>query len=382
MSSLNRPRVESVDLLRGLVMILMLLDHTRSGWNEGTGLDPLDLVNGSPALFLTRWVTHFCAPVFVLLTGLSASLARSGSLKLLRRGATLIALELLVVSILWGRVFFLGSVLFQVIWAIGFGLVVLAGLKRLGHLGAALVGIAIIAGHNALPNLTFDNSVFQLLWALMHQHQSVVIAGFTFEVLYPALPWAGVLALGYGLGGLYLGVPGGDNGDTPGAQARRRTVLAVGGAVAVLAFFVLRHLNGYGDPRPWRGRSSGGQASTLLTFLDLLKVEKYPPSLDYLLMTLGPALLSLAAFDGLKPSRNNLLTVLGRNALFYYFVHLLVLAVVLVAADGVLVVVGVEHEFGALPFRFDLGYTYLVWALLLPVLYGLCRAWENRKRKT
>jgi hypothetical protein len=118
----------------------------------------------------------------------------------------------------------------------------------------------------------------------------------------------------------------------------------------------------------------------LLTLLDLLKVEKYPPSLDYLLMTLGPALLALAALDGARPGQHHLLTVLGRNALFYYLVHLLVLAVVLVAADGLLVLAGVEPEFGRLPFPFPLVWTYVVWASLIPPLYGLCRWWEGRRR--
>jgi uncharacterized membrane protein len=368
-----RRRIVAIDALRGLVMVLMLLDHARSGWNEGGGIDPLDLAKGYPLLFLTRWITHFCAPVFVLLTGLSAGLTRSAkgetagraAARLAKRGLWLFCFELIVISPLWGRVIFLNGIMFQVIGAIGVSLLALALLQPLPRIAVGLIGIAIIAFHNLIPDRSFAAPLGNLLWGLLHQSELVAFApGWGVVVLYPVLPWIGVMALGYGLSGLYAA-----------AERERRLALAALGALFILAFAALRAMKGYGDPRPWQSHASG-----FVTLLDFIKVEKYPPSLLYILMTVGPALLFLAGFDRLRLATEHPLLVFGRTPLFYYLVHLVMLAIALLLADALVYALGISPAFWSLPFAYPLVWTYAVWLALLAPLYFVCRARDRAGR--
>lgn len=308
------PRLEGVDLVRGLVMVAMVLDHTRD-YFAVTTFDPTDLSRSTPALFLTRWVTHFCAPTFALLAGIGARLAGRGrgpgSLArfLLTRGLWLILLEETVVK--FGLLFrpSPGLLLGLVLWSLGGSFVLLSAFAAM-RVPAWLVGalgLAIIAGHNLL-DLVSPGAVgpLQPLVVLLLRPGAIPMpGGVTAVVGYPLLPWFGVVAVGYWLGGLY------------GLEScRRRKVLAWIGLAAIGLFAALRAWNGYGEPRPW---SRGADALT--SVLSFVNCTKYPPSLQFLLMTLGPAILALAAFDRGAGAIGRPLVTIGRVPLFFYLLQ-------------------------------------------------------------
>ena len=322
-----RARLLAPDLLRGLVMVLMALDHTRDFFTTAR-FDPLDLARTTPALFLTRWVTHFCAPTFVLLAGASAYLyGRRGRTRaevsrfLLTRGLWLVVLEVTVVRFGW---FFNVDYIRtggQVIWAIGWAMVVLAGLSyALSVRAVAAVGVGIIVGHNLLDPLTPDHfGAWGWLWTVLHEGGPINPADrHQLVEAYPLLPWIGVMCAGYGFGALLV-LP----------DLRRRRVLLTLGLSLMAAFVALSLLNRYGDPAPWTP-----QRTPFLTLLAALDREKYPPSLLYLLMTLGPAIAALPLLERWPegPPRRFFLTF-GRVPLIYYLLHLpLIHALALVAA--------------------------------------------------
>jgi uncharacterized membrane protein len=317
----TRPRVASIDLLRGGIMILMALDHTRDFFGA-SGMNPRDVTE--PALFLTRWVTHYCAPLFIFLAGISAFLYGTQerttgevSLFLLTRGVWLMALEFTLVRLGWS--FDLSAHFFvaQVIWVIGASMVVLAGLVHMPR--PAIVGIALvtICGHNLLdgiPAETFGARAW--IWNLLHQPQLLQLGPDTkLLALYPLIPWLGVMAAGYALGPLF-------KADT---TTRMRWLGGLGGLVTV-GFVVLRVVNRYGDPGTW-----AEQGSPLGTALSFLNCEKYPPSLLYLMMTLGPGLLMLAAFEHAKGRLTDWVITFGRVPLFYYVAHIYLIHALAVA---------------------------------------------------
>ncbi len=285
-------RIVAIDLVRGFVMVVMLLDHARDFLHrEGLTGDPTDPATTTAALYFTRWITHFCAPVFVLLAGWSARIAQSHrpvARDLVARGLLLIAIELLVLRpLIWFSLDFSFLAHLQVIWAIGAAMASLGLLLQLRVPAAAIgaLGLLLVAGHNLLPHPGFSFSVFPSLESVaMVLHRKGAIALFADDgpiafVQYPLVPWIGVLWCGHALGGI----------ERLDETRRRRWLLAIGGS-ATLLFLALRLMNGYGDPRPW-----STQATPLQTLFSFLRVEKYPPSLAYLLMTLGPALLGLGA---------------------------------------------------------------------------------------
>lgn len=330
-----RPRIDSVDLLRGIVMVIMMLDHTRDFIHSGALLfDPLDLSKTTVWLFLTRWITHFCAPVFVFLAGTGAYLQFTrGKSKselsrfLITRGLWLVVLEVTVVRFLVTfsvdpkLLFFL-----QVIWVIGVSMIVLAALIHLPLKVIAGFGLVMIALHNLLdryPAAPWRGPGTPVpgwgakFWMILHQ-QAFFPAGPTFPspivaVLYPLIPWVGVMAAGYAFGALYR----------KDAETRRRWLLSIG-ASAVFLFIIIRAFDKYGEPQHW-----SQQKNFLFTVLSFINTTKYPPSLDYLLMTLGPAILSLAFFE---PTRSaiaeasssvgrwvrNFFVTFGRVPLFFY----------------------------------------------------------------
>ncbi len=364
-------RLISIDLMRGLVMALMLLDHVREIWS-GAGVDPVDTLRTWPLLFATRWVTHLCAPTFVLLTGVSAFLRRSSrglsasqaGRELALRGLFLVALELTVVSLAWGRIVFLNGLLLQVIWALGLGMVILAGLQFLPRPVVLALSLSAMALHNLLPDLVTGNPSTQLLWDVLHQKGLVAITpSWSLEVLYPILPWFAVMALGWALGPLFL-----DSG-------RRRVRLVVLGLVGLGLFAGLRAFNLYGDPSPWKGFPT--LARTLISFLN---VEKYPPSLDFLCATLGLSFLLLALLDRFSPRARHPLLVFGRTPLFFYVVHLFANIAAAMAVWGIIKLGGSLFGFATLPIGgFPLWVVYLAWLLLLVPLYFACRAWLERR---
>jgi uncharacterized membrane protein len=367
-------RLASIDLLRGLAMVVMALDHARDFFGT-SGWDPTFAASGA-ATFVTRWITHFCAPVFVFLAGTSAALALSqGKPKaelsrfLLSRGAWLAALDLVVVSYVWffrfGKPF-----VTDVLWAIGWSMIVLALLVRLPAWVATWFGLVLVAAHNALDAVRGDSLGWASgLWKVLHESTVVHLPfGADWFVGYPLIPWLGVMALGYALGSLMTGR----------AVSRRRD-LALLGAATTGAFIALRAINGYGDPAPW---TAG--ANALQTAFSFVSCHKYPPSLLFLLMTLGPALLALAALDGARPRPGNPLLVFGRVPLFFYVLHLFVLH--LAAGLTFLPRLGaaafhVDPDAPPAGFGLSLPGVYRVWAVAVVSLYWPCRWFGGVKRR-
>ncbi|KQT32710.1 hypothetical protein ASG29_13345 [Sphingomonas sp. Leaf412] len=304
-------RIRSIDGLRGLVMLLMLVDHAREFFFIGHQVgDPMDIATTTPGLFFTRLAAHLCAPVFVALTGLAAWLYGRGrsaaavSAFLLKRGLFLIALELTLVGFGWSFAVPPAMIYLQVIWAIGLSMIALAALVHLPRAAVATIGIVIVAGHNLLDPVAFaPGTPAHAAWAILHERAVLPLAeGLRARTSYPVLPWIGVIAIGYAIGPWFAG---------PAAVRRRRLIAA--GVAMLLAFVAIRAANGYGEPVAW---TVG--ATPLATVMSFLNLTKYPPSLDFLLLTLGIGALLLAAWEG----RGGPLAVLGGAPLFFYLLHI------------------------------------------------------------
>jgi uncharacterized membrane protein len=372
-----RPRIDSIDLLRGAVMILMALDHTRDFFSVG-GLDPRNVTD--PALFLTRWITHFCAPLFIFIAGISAYLYGAQkrtvgevSRFLLTRGLWLIVIEFTVVRLAWSFSLDLNLFVAQVIWAIGAAMVVLGGLVYLPRWVIAAVGLVMIGGHNLLDGVRAEDlGAAGWLWNVLHQRGLLQLGPATaLYVLYPLVPWIGVMATGYALGPVF----------ELDRTARLRRLVALG-VLASVGFIVLRASNLYGDPASWASQVSW--VATLLSFIDC---EKYPPSLLYLAMTLGPGLLLLAAFEGARGAFARLIITFGRVPFFYYVVHIFLIHALAVALAW-LVWGDASWLFGlhgppAKPADYGLSLpgVYLVWLLVVSALYPLCRWFAGLKQR-
>jgi uncharacterized membrane protein len=345
-------------MLRGLVIALMVLDHVREYFSaEALAFEATDLARTTPALFATRWVTHLCAPTFVLLAGVAAYLQRANasdptrvSRFLLTRGLWLIALELTVIS--FGFDFAAPFFFFQVIWAIGLGMVLLAPLVRLPPAVVLALGALIVAGHDALaPIDAADLGALGPAWRLLME-PGPAPAPLPGLVAYPALPWFGVLCLGYGLGFVF----------TRPDMERRRALVALG-AGALALFAVLRATNGYGDPAPWRPQADG-----VFTALSFFKVSKYPPSLLFVLVTLGVALPLGVALERLRGWPARLLLAFGRTPLFTYLLHVYLV-------HGLALAAGVAAGVPAAAFTHYLsdqsGLKAAGWGVGLPAVYGI-----------
>ena|SRR5262245_6313511 len=371
----DRARLSSIDLLRGLVMVVMALDHTRDFFAAG-GFNPRDVTD--PALFLTRWITHFCAPIFILLAGISAFLygahrrTSEVSRYLFARGCWLVAIEFTVVRLGWSFSFHFDHLVLQVIFAIGVSMIALAALVHLPRWAIATVGLAMIAGHNIFDPLKAEQlGVAAPLWKLLHQPGLIDLgSGFKLFVLYPLIPWVGVMAAGYALGPVFaLG---------RGARVRRLVVL---GTAITAGFIVLRAANLYGDPAPWTVHD--GVLPTVLAFINC---EKYPPSLLYLAMTLGPALLLLAAFDGTRGTVAGWITTFGRVPFFYYVTHIFLIHALAVLFAWT-TIGDAPWLLGAFPpqkpaaYGLGLAGIYTVWLAVVISLYPLCHWFAEIKRR-
>jgi uncharacterized membrane protein len=373
-------RVEAIDALRGTVMVVMALDHVRDFIHRGamTG-SPTDLATTTPLLFLTRWVTHLCAPTFMLTAGLGAFLwwrrgRTRGELSrfLLSRGLWLVALELTIMRLAYN---FTPApeypFLLVVLWALGLSMIGLALLVWLPLPWLAATSLATIGLHNTLDGVVPARfGVAAPLWNLLHQPGAFRLVHATVIVAYPLIPWIAVMALGFCLGPLFTM-----------ERAIRRRHLVRAGIAASVGFVVLRTLNAYGDPAPWSAQSSASY-----TVLSFLNTTKYPPSFAFLLMTLGPALLLLAWFDrpGLRTAQP--LVVLGRVPLFFFVLHFyaahlaaVVLSLITYGAGAWRFVFHPLPSMGgpADPFPVDFGYglpvVYGVWIGVVLALYPLCR---------
>jgi uncharacterized membrane protein len=382
-------RVNSVDLLRGVVMAFMLLDHTREFIHRDVlNFEATDLSRTNVLLFFTRWITHFCAPVFVFLAGTGAFLqmARGKSRPelskfLLKRGLWLILLELtLIRALVWFNVDIHFALQLQVIWVIGVSMVALAALIRLPLRVIAVASVAVIALHNLLDAVRVNPTArptgfLTMIWLALHQPGPIFFTPTVYGlVLYPLIPWIAVLPAGYAFGALYQ----------MDAERRRRILFKLGAAM-LASFVLLRSVNIYGDPNRWRA-----QKSAIFTVLSFLNVSKYPPSLLFLLLTLGAAILALPWFERIEKGRlSRILITFGRVPLFFYFgqwiaVHVLATSAAYLAGQPIAwLFVSPLNRPSPNPgnLGFSLWVVYVFWFLGLLLLYPLCRWFAEVKRR-
>ena len=363
-AAVEERREPGPDRLRGLVIVLMALDHARMFFHvDVLRFSPTDLTQTYPALFLTRFVTHYCAPTFALLAGLGAFLhyakghdqARTAKF-LLTRGLWLVFLDVALISPIFTQE--IGKFALGTLWAIGCGLIALSALCFLGSRAALAIGCVLLACHDLLDGVhSASLGFFGPFWNLLHEPGSLPF-GIAGRVAYPILPWIGVVALGYGIGPLFLE-----------DAAKRRRILTTAGLAALFGFILLRGINHYGDPKPW-----SVQPTLKMTALSFLNVSKYPPSLLYALVTLGPALILLPRIEKLGGAAGIILANFGRTPLFFYVTHLyLGAAVVLVLT-----------QFAKTPeaYRVALPWVYLAWIALVAALYPACRWFADLKRRS
>jgi uncharacterized membrane protein len=355
-------RLPGVDRMRGLVIVLMALDHVRLFLHgEALRFSPTDLAHTYPALFLTRFVTHYCAPTFALLAGVGAFLHLAKGRDpaktrrfILSRGLWLIVLDVAFIGPIFMGGF--GKIGLGTLWAIGGGLIALAALISLPARAVLAVGAAVLLFHDLLDGVrAADLGAFGPFWSLLHEPGALPF-GLPGRMGYPILPWIGVVALGFGLGPLFL------------EDVKRRAGLFLRvGFVMLCLFLALRAGNFYGDPRPW-----SVQATPVLTALSFIDVSKYPPSLLYALVTIGPALMLTPLLERMIGVAGGVLADFGRTPLFFYVLHLYVLGAVALALGQ-----AIAPENG----RTDLLGVYLAWIALVAALYPLCRWFARLKRR-
>jgi uncharacterized membrane protein len=373
-------RIESIDLLRGIVMIIMALDHARDYFNRDAYLyDPTDMTQTNDFLFFTRWITHFCAPIFMFLAGTAAFLygvkkgPKAASFFLLTRGAWLIFVELFIVTVGWTFNFHFTFYILQVIWAFGVAMIILSALIHLPRTGQLVVAIALIGGHNLLDGIhVAGNGLPAVGWSFLHEFHFFGYPHLSFVIGYPILPWVGLITLGYYLGGLYA---------PDIAPHRRKKMLTRLGLAFLAGFFLIRAINHYGDPNPWQTLHH--------PFLSFFNVTKYLPSLDYILMTIGPALLFLAFAERPLNAFTSKLALYGRVPFFYYLIHIYLLHCLAVvaamlqghpAADMTNITAWVTSAPKLKGYGFDLGVVYGVWIIVVIALYPLCKWFDGYKR--
>lgn len=385
MTLLTKPRIQSIDILRGVIMVIMALDHTRdffhiSAWTD----DPLNLQSTTPALFFTRWITHFCAPIFVFLSGVSIYLQSLRKTKtelsafLIKRGLWLIFFEVIIVN--FGTTFDpnFNSFILAVVWAIGSSMVCLGLLIYLPFNIILGIGLLIVLGHNLLD---FPESAANFKpnfwWDLLHRGNGAtypIVPNHSLVILYPFVPWTGLMILGYCSGTFF----------TAKFSMEQRQKLFYRLGIALLVFFmVVRFINIYGDPFPWSIQKNG-----FFTLLSFIKVHKYPPSLMFMSVTIGIAFLFLALIEKFKNRITDTFQIYGRTALFYYAVHWYVLHIVSLIC---FLLRGHSMEEGTqfvqIPFRylipgegFNLPVVYIVWLSVVIFMYPLCKWYDAYKQ--
>jgi len=382
----EKSRINSIDLMRGIVMVIMALDHTRDFFHINANVfDPTDLTRTSPILFFTRWITHYCAPTFVFLSGVSIAISlerktrKDLSFFLLTRGLWLVLLEVTFIRFSFVFNLYYDFNVFQVIWAIGMSMILLSALIFIPQRWLLIIGLVIVFGHS-----TFDFFRLQpedkgyVVWTILRQAGFVPISeGHGLLALYPLIPWLGIMLTGIGLGQLYRS--GFDS-------LKRKKLLLQLGAAAVALFIVLRLIDVYGDPQHW-----SVQKNWLFTLMSFLNCAKYPPSLLFTLMTLGPVLLLLSWMEGRELKILNPFLVFGRVPLFYYILHFYVihaasLVAFMIRYDKSLSEVDFHffhNTFGGIPFGvgYGLPWVYVAWATLIACLYPICR-WYNHYKST
>jgi uncharacterized membrane protein len=369
-------RIHSIDILRGVVMIIMALDHTRDFLHIPS--DPTNLQTTTPVLFFTRWITHFCAPVFVFLSGTSAFLSGRKKTKkelssfLLKRGIWLIIIEVTVFNLFLTFDPTYSFLAVQVLWVIGFSMIILAAAIYLPIKAIFFIGLIIVCGHNLLDAFNYPNPAkTPLWWGFLHEQSFFSYAPKRlFAILYPLLPWPGVMMLGYCLGSLFR---------KEIDAKRRQRILMTSGIVITLFFVALRFTNIYGDPSEWKP-----QNTSMFTILSFLNTTKYPASLLFLSMTLGPALIFLSLFEKAKGKWTKMISVYGRVPFFYFLIHFLLIHLICMAlffANGHTLS---EASTGLLHFQapdqgVSLRMVYLIWIAVVVVLYPVCKKYDRLK---
>lgn len=377
-------RIHSIDILRGIIMVIMALDHTRDFFHvDALVFDPTALDKTSPVLFFTRWITHFCAPGFVLLAGTSAFISGVNKTKrelsrfLLTRGVWLIVLEFTVLRAFFFFNFYYDVTFLTVLWVIGWCMIFLAGLIYLPLRLNLVIGLCIVFFHDALALIPVEPN--QLLYApwivLMRTGFLPITPDHAFIISYPIIPWLGIMVLGYCAGKLYTDYD---------AYTRKRWLIW-SGTMTIVLFIILRFLNIYGDSAPWQQ-----QPSLTFSILSFFNTTKYPVSLLFTFMTLGPLLLLLAVLENAKTTRLAFFKTYGQVPLFYFLLHFLLIHLVALAAF----IIKTGTPLSEIDFHFSksfggitpgvghsLGWTYLVWICIVLVLYPVCR-WYGRYKQT
>lgn len=376
--SIQKKRISSVDLLRGAVMIIMALDHTRDFFHYDAQLNnPLNMNSTTGVLFFTRWITHFCAPLFVFLSGVSAYLqsARKSkkelSIFLITRGLWLILMELTIVNVV--LTFDIHTLALETIWAIGISMVILGLVIWLPFEIILVLGLVIVLGHNSLDFYERkQNGQFGIPYNLLHRLGFHPLGGdFRLLILYPFLSWSGLMMLGYCLGKVLRN----EN------RSYCKKFLVITGLSTIVLFIVLRFINVYGDPSQWSKQSTGFR-----TFLSFINSSKYPPSLFFMAMTIGPSLLLLAWWDNIQNAFTKFISVYGRVPFFYFVVHLFVLHFITMifyfyrghtfaeTMNDPVITKFVKPGEG-----FSLTIVYMIWLAVVIALYPLCKWYDRYK---
>ena len=379
MKEITKTRIQSIDLLKGLVMVIMALDHVRDYFHYSAYLfDPTDPNQSSLPIFFTRFITHFCAPTFCFLAGTSAFMVGKRKSKselssfLLKRGLWLVFIEMTIVNFAWFFDIYFRSPALLVIWSLGISMIVLAGLVHLPRKLILAFSLLLIIGHNLLDTVHFDGNVF---WSILHEFSiSQITEGVEFVVAYPLIPWIAVMSLGYYFGSFY---------DSNYDSLKRKKLFNTIGILTILAFVILRFTNIYGDPILYKDYET--TAKDLISFFN---PSKYPPSLLYLLMTLGTAILFLANAEKLKSKVVEFFSTFGRVPFFYYILHLyLIHLIALVFAElsgfGWQAMI-LEDWMTFVPalkgFGYPLWVVYVIWIGVILFLYPLCKKFDSYKQ--
>ncbi len=376
MTTASKSRIESVDLLKGIVMVLMAIDHTRDYFYQSPAVfDLTDPAHATIPVYFTRWITHFCAPTFSFLAGISAFMVgrrksrNDLSVFLIKRGLWLVFIELTIISFAWYLDVRFRNFDLAVIWCLGISMIFLATIIYLPRNIILIFSLILIAGHNALDTLHFKDN---LLWNILHEFGTINLSeNHHINIFYPIIPWIGVMALGYYFGSFY---------NQPfDAQKRRRLFNRIG-LGSILLFVLIRWLNIYGNTTPWQKYDTATQ--TIMSFLNL---TKYPPSFLYLLLTLGTAIVFLANTEKLRGKVVDFFTTFGRVPFFYYILHLYfirIIGMVFAELSGYdwQMMIQTTTEFDLQGFGFSLPIVYLIWAGIILVLYPICKKFDTYKQ--
>ena len=381
----QQKRIDSIDVLRGIVMVIMAIDHVRDFLHQGAYLDdPLNLSTTTPVLFFTRWITHLCAPTFVFLSGLSIYLqsTRKSSSELssflIKRGLWLIFVEFGLITL--GMTFnpFYSLLIMQVIWAIGISMIILGFLSRLPYKFLLGIGLFIVLGHNALDFLEAEPGFKAGFWWDLFHHGSFAIYPIAKDhfiaIMYPFVPWTGLMILGYCFGIFFI---------SKFTSAQRQKILLRFGLSLIGFFIVLRAINIYGDPYPWTTQTNG-----FYTFLSFIKVHKYPPSLAYMSVMIGIAILTLSLLENIQNKITKAFRVFGRTAFFYYILHFYMVHVICMILffyrghsldDALQAMQSIPFLFSIKGEGYSLGIVYLLWVFVISILYPLCKWYDSYK---